>query len=211
MLVFGVPGAVAVMVFAKKIPGPAWQAWVIAIGLMALVGTVTHFITRPNARRAFIGLLSVMAVVNAGAHLQRTFFYDVYEQDLEFLRKIPKIIPADEPLYVLNESHVLNASWLLFYEPHPTKLLHNVSYLASEKITSPVAYVASRRFEEPNLRKFGQVKVLLTSEKTRAESSPEDRYTLFEITFTPGLKRHEEPPMSSLQALGRAKGPFLPD
>lgn len=221
LLALGVPAAVVVLVFAKKIPGPAWQAWVIAGGLMAVVAAVTHFVTRPDGRAAFTGVLCVMAVVNLAAYLQRTLYYDVYEQDLIFLREVPSRLPPGAPLYVLNEPHVLNASWLLFYEPHPTTLLHNATYLASDKITAPVAYLIARRCDpadaEPNrlpfeekLKRFGQVRVLLGSEKTRAEQSPKDRYTLFEITFTPGMKRHAEPPLSALQALGRALGPELP-
>lgn len=222
MLAFGVPGAVVVLLFAKKIPGPAWQAWVIAAVLMAVVAGITYFITRPQGKTAMMGLIGVMAIVNTAAHLQRTFFYDDYEQDLAFLRKIPELIPADEPLFVLNEVHPLNASWLLFYEPHSIALLHNTSYLASDKITAAKVGVIARRFDpsdaeekrvpfEEKFKRFGEVRVLLTSEKTRAEKSPRDRYALFEITFKPDLKRSPEPPMSSLQALGRASGPFLPE
>ena len=40
----------------------------------------------------------------------------------------PSRLPPGAPLYVLNEPHVLNASWLLFYEPHPTTLLHNLTF-----------------------------------------------------------------------------------
>ncbi|WP_020470493.1 ArnT family glycosyltransferase [Zavarzinella formosa] len=210
VLVFGVPGAVVILVFAAKIPGPPWLAWVVAGGWMALVAGITHFVTRPNGRTAFIGLLALMAGVNLAAYLQRTFYFDVYEDDLIFLRELPSLVPADKPLYVLNESHVLNASWLLYYEPHPTTLLHNASYLASDNITDPAVYVLARRFEEPKLIPFGQVRALLSSSHTRAESSPMDRYTLFEITFKPDLKRHPLPPMSALQALGRDVGPELP-
>lgn len=210
VLAVGVPGAVLALVFAHKIPGPPWVAWVVAGGWAAVVGVGTHFAGQPSGRKAVVGALTVLAVVNAAAYLHRAVYLESYGDDLVFLRGVPARVPEGRPVYVLNETqHVLNASWLLYYEPRPTILLHNATYLASDRITEPTVWVIARRRDETALRAFGDVRVLLASERTRAEESPMDRYTLFELTFMPGLKRGGEPPMSALQAIGRAPGPVV--
>lgn len=212
---FGLPAIGVIMAFRHKIPGPTWIEIGVCVLVLLLIATTTYAITRPNGRMAFGGVMVIFTLAHQGFYLGRTLYADVYRDDLHFLREVPKYIPADATLFVLNEPHVLNASWLLYYEPHPTKLLHNITYLASEQIMAPVVYLLARKqMENTNvlelLRQYGEVRVLLTSEKTRAERSPDERYTLFKLTFRRDLKRHPEPPMSALQALGRASGPELP-
>ena len=210
VLAVGVPGAVLALVFADKIPGPAWVAWAAAGGWVVAVGVGTHFAAKPSGRTAFIGVMAVLAAANVAFYLHRAIYLESYGDDLVLLRESPAHVPPGGPVYVLNEYDVLNPSWLLFYEPLPTVMLHNMTYLASDQITEQTAYVIGRRRDETGLSAFGQVRVLAVSAKTRVEKTPEDRYTLFEVTFTPGMRRHPEPPMSALQALGRADGPTLP-
>ena len=117
---------------------------------------------------------------------------------------------------MLNEFHPLNAAWPVYYLGPRTQLLHHITFLSSDRITAPEVYVVARRVVnqqsmESVLANYGEVSRLFESPKTRGESSPADRYTLFRLRFFPDLVRYPEPPVNGMQATGRAPGPTLPE
>jgi 4-amino-4-deoxy-L-arabinose transferase-like glycosyltransferase len=210
LLALGVPGAIGAVLLAKKIPGPEWVAYTVAVGWPVVAAAGWYFGTHRNARIAFVGFLGVILVVHTAAYLHRTAYLDSYAGDKVFLGEVQQIVPADAPVYVLNEWHPLNAAWPLYYLGPRAHLLHHITYLSGDRITAPEVYVIGRRFDEAELGRYGEVSRLAESARTRAESSPMDRYTLYRVRFFPDLMRYPEPAVNGMQATGRARGPVLP-
>jgi len=211
LLVLGVPGAIAALALARKIPGPEWVAYTVAIGWPIVAAIGWYFAFHPDARTALIGFLGVILVVHVAAYLHRTAYLDSYSGDREFTAKVRDIVPAETPVYVLNEYHPLNAAWPLYYLGPRAHLLHHITFLSSDLITAAEVYVVARRFAEVDLARYGEVSRMTESPKTRGESSLADRYTLFRLRFFPDLKRYPEPPVNGMQATGRSSGPTLPE
>jgi 4-amino-4-deoxy-L-arabinose transferase-like glycosyltransferase len=209
-LVFGLGGAVAILLLKRKIPGPEWIPFVLAGGWTLVVFLTWLSLSRPQGKVAFVGFIGVIFLVHTVAYLHRTHYLNTYQKDLEFVHRVQETVPSKEPIYVLNEGHPLNASWLLYYIGPQTRLLHNETFLASDQILSPEIYLVGRETDIPRLLPYGQPTKLLQSEKTRSETQPADRYTLFKLRFHPFLKRYPEEPINGMQATGRAPGPELP-
>jgi len=216
LLVLGVPGAIAALALAHKIPGPEWVAYTVAIGWPVVAAAGWYFAFHPNARTALVGFLGVILVVHVAAYLHRTAYLDSYAGDREFVAKVREIVPADEPIYVLNEPDPLNAAWLMYYLGPQTQLLHDMSFLISDRIAALEVYVIARgmvaqRDTKTELARYGAVTRVTESPRTRGELSPAYRYTLFRLRFFPNLKRYPEPPVNGMQATGRSSGPTLPE
>jgi 4-amino-4-deoxy-L-arabinose transferase-like glycosyltransferase len=210
LLAFGIPGAVAAIVFARKIPGPEWIAYAAAAGWAVLAAAGWAFMLHRNGRTAFVGLLAVIVVVHSAAFLYRTVYLDRYADDAVFVAEALCIVPTDAPLYVLNEMHPLNAAWVLYETGPRARLLHHWTFLSSDRISAPEVYVIGRRTDERSLAGFGRVERLAESTRTRGETSPMDRYTLYRLRFFPDLVRLPEPRLSALEATGRKYGPIMP-
>ena len=99
----------------------------------------------------------------------------------------------------------------MYYLGPRARLLHHITFLSSDRIADAQVYVVARRFEEAGLARYGEVTRLTESPRTRGESSPVDRYTLFRLRFFPDLMRYPEPSVNGMQATGRAPGPTLPE
>jgi hypothetical protein len=207
---FGIPGAVAAIVFAHKFPGPEWIGYAAAAGWAVLAAAGWGFMLHRNGRTAFVGLLAVIVAGHAAAFLYRTVYLDRYADDEVFLEEVQRIAPADAPLFVLNEMHPLNAAWVLYETGPRAKLLHHWTFLSSDRISATEVYVIGRRTDERSLAGFGRVERLAESAHTRGETSPMDRYTLFRLRFFPDLVRLPEPRLNALQATGRKYGPIMP-
>jgi 4-amino-4-deoxy-L-arabinose transferase-like glycosyltransferase len=210
LLILGAPGAGAALAFAKKIPGPDWIGVAVAVGWAVVATAGWTFATHRDGRVAFVGLAAVIVVAHTAAGLHRTAYLDRYDDDRAFLAEVKTIVPAEAPLFVLNEPHPLNAAWVLYELGPRAHLLHHPTFLSSDRITAPEAYVVGRRYDRPILAGYGEVTAVAESARTRAESSPMDRYTLYRLRFFPDLQRHPEPPVNGMQATGRSPGPILP-
>src|SRR5262245_23724844 len=210
LFALGVPGAAGALLLAKKIPGPESVAHTVAVGWPVVATAFWYFGMHRNGRTSFVGLLVVILVVHTAAFLHRTAYMDSYAGDREFVAGVRQAVPVDAPVYVLNEWHPLNPAWPLYYLGPRAHLLHHITFLSSDQIAAPEVYVVGRRYDEAELARYGEVTRLAESPRTRAESSPMDRYTLFKLRFFPDLVRYPEPPVNGMQATGRATGPVLP-
>jgi hypothetical protein len=211
LLALGIPGTIAALALTHKIPGPSWVAYTVAAGWPVVAAAGWYFALHPDRRTALVGFLAVILVVHTGAYLHRTAYLDSYAGDREFIVQVRKTVPADAPLFVLNEYHPLNAAWPMYYLGPRTQLLHHMTFLSSDQITAAEVYVVARRYAEEDLTRFGEVTRLAESPRTRAESSPAERYTVFRLRFYPDLVRYPEPPVNGMQATGRSDGPTLPE
>lgn len=167
----------------------------------------------------FLGLARSSGALAAGACFVgiafaycwgQSFSPDMVAADTAFLRQVEAQAPLDQPLYVNGDlAGELDFFRNQFYLRRSAILLHNLTYLRDQKITSPDAWVVTRQSDAAKLQKLGDVEVALTSVKTRREKSPLDRFTLFHLHFDPKLQRYPRPAyVNTLQAMGREKGPY---
>jgi 4-amino-4-deoxy-L-arabinose transferase-like glycosyltransferase len=210
LVLVGVPGTVAALVFASKIPGPPWVAHTAAAGWSLVAAAGWYFAMHRNGRVAFIGFLVVILVVHMAAYLHRTTYMDSYAGDRAFLAEVNLQVPAETPIYVLNEWHALNAAWPLYYLGPRAHLLHHITFLSSDRLKEAEVYVFGRRKDEAALAGYGIVERIAESARTRAEESPMDRYALYRLRFFPDLMRYPDPAINGMQATGRTPGPTLP-
>ena len=195
--------------YGKKIPGPEWVRWTVMAGWPTVAFLGWWAVGRRDGRQAFIGLCSLIVVVNALAYMHRSAYLDSYSEDSAFVQRV-KEKSVNRPLFVVADSHPLNASWLLFYLDGRPKLLHNVTFLRDDRIVAPEVLLVCRASEASTLQQYGQIVKLDQSVKTRGESGPQDRWAFYSLRFDPKLERYPgNIRISPMQATGRASGPFL--
>lgn len=208
--VVALPIAFVVLLFGKKIPGPEWLPLTVAIGLVVCITATWYFLGQRCPVRAIAGFLVIATIVHIAAYMHRTRYLDSYDGDLAWLRTTHEMVPPPTTIYILNEVHALNGAWLLYYVGEQAQLLHNITFLASDRITGSAIFLVARQQDEEALKRYGVPTKLAISEKTRAERSPQERYTLFKLQFHPTLQRYPQPPVNGMEATGRKDGPYLP-
>ena len=210
LAVFGIPGAITILVFRAKFPGPAWVGWTVALGWPLVLTACWWLAGQRNARMAFIGSCVIIAAVNAFFYFHRSKYLDNYEADRAFLDEVKAKTADDRPLLVLCDKHPLTSSWLLFYLGDRTHLLHNLTFLRDDRITAPEINLVCRASDEAVLGEFGVAEHLAGSSQTRGEQSPLDRWSLVRLRFHPNLARMPgNVRITPMQATGRALGPYL--
>jgi len=144
------------------------------------------------------------------------FAPDYVVADTQFLRRVDKLVPFHEPLYVNSDlGGEMDFFRNQFYLRPTATLLHNLSYLRDQTITAPEVWVVTRNADEAKLQTLGDVSIADESTFDRREhgspgnrSSPMDRFTLFHLRFFPNLQRYPRPPyVNTLQAMDREPGP----
>ena len=135
---------------------------------------------------------------------------DGYPSDRRFVRGVPECVPAGVPLLVLNDMHPLDASWMLFYLPDRTPLLHNPTFLLDDSLREPEVYLVARGYMLTGLDLLGTVEMIARSERSRSwRTDPFELWTLVRFRPRPDLKRYPAVPVSPAQAAGRVDGPSL--
>jgi uncharacterized protein YueI len=221
LTVFGLPGGLAILLLHRHIPGPTLMTsllaatWVVAVALFYLglfhkSGTVIM--------GTFVAGLAVACCWG------QMFIPDMTTQDTLFLHRVEITLPRDAPLFIDADLHgELDFFRNQFYLRNEAKLLHNLTFLRNEKITSPVVYVITREWNAPKLAGLGTAQIVDQSLQSRKSDHakkaklPLDHFTLYRLTFRPDLARYPVPThITTMQAMGRAKGPYcgpndLPD
>lgn len=209
LAVFGLPGAVAVGVFQRYIPGPAIVTAALAGTWLVCVWLFYTGLLRRRGGMVMASLLLGMVVGYGWAQSIAAPASDNTAADMVFLRQAGRLIPADQPLFINAAVGTLDFFRLQFYMPADARLLHNLTYLRDRSITAPTVYLITRARDEGFLKQLGNVTEILQSEKTRREKSPLDRFTLYQLRFDPNLQRYPTPgPIDVMQAMERKPGPF---
>jgi 4-amino-4-deoxy-L-arabinose transferase-like glycosyltransferase len=132
--------------------------------------------------------------------------------DTAFLLRCRDEVPADVPLYIdgkLGPPGNLDFFRLQFYSRPTAILLHNLTFLRDDHITSPVVCVIARQRDRAQLHQYGTVEQIDQSPRSHDLDGPVGRFTLFRLTFNPMLHRYPVPTyITSMQAMERAPGPF---
>jgi hypothetical protein len=133
--------------------------------------------------------------------------------DTVFLKEVPSRITAGVPVVVNADLGSMDVFRILFYLHHlegQVVPIHNLTYLSDERIHDETVYLISRLKDLPALTRYGTAEVVFQSERTRRETSPQDRFTLFRLRFNKDLPRQPAPSyISPMQAMYREKGPYL--
>lgn len=180
--------------------GQRLKRWRPAITLPRLVGTVC------------VGVIIASAVIQIGTAGRdaRT------KAEAAFLLKAKKIVPSAEPILINGDMDSLRFFRVQYTLRHDQMLIHNLSYLRQPALDWPQWYVLTRQMDRPYLERLGEVKLLAAADPVdrKHPNQPKkdgNNLALFEVTPRADLARVKAPPVSVLQAMGRAPGPWLDD
>jgi uncharacterized membrane protein YqaE (UPF0057 family) len=208
---FGLPIAVAFGVAGPALGGPDLLPVVLAffagcLGVLLAIGLHQRktWIAATTLFATF-GSLYVCGLAHTAQYLDEcrldtVFFRDVKRRMDE--EKIPVIVNAD-----LGSMDVFR---ILFYLGDDARSVHNLTFLHDQSITEPSLFVLTRLKDRHQLESLGAVHLHQQASVTRQESSPLDRFGLFELTFRNDLPRlSAQQRISPMQAMDREPGPFL--
>lgn len=208
LLVVGLPGALLLgeAVRHGKVPGPLWVGY----GLVVVwIGIVTIYYLGTSRRETRWMFAAVLIGVGVAYSWGQSYWPNETVDDKAFLLHVNSTVPQDELLAVNAAVGPLDFFQLQFYLRPTALLVHNISYLRSDKIDAQDAYVVGRAKDEEELAQLGTVTKVFASAHTRRQTKPDELFTLFYVKFTPGLKRYPPPPVSVMAAMMRTPpGPF---
>jgi hypothetical protein len=137
-----------------------------------------------------------------------------YRYDRSFADRMTQRIQHSESIVVLNDAHPLDASWILFYLPAKTPLLHNASYLRDESLYSPTGdrtlLIVAKGFHEELMLAYGSFEKLDVSEQSRSHRVGPECWGLYRFSLNQMVTTTAEKPLITVaQSAGRTPGPFL--
>jgi hypothetical protein len=192
---------------------PFLAPWAIlgSIGLLAFVRSIRVAFERP--------LVSAMVLLLLGYCAGEAFLAartDHTLDDTAFLIRCRDEVPVHAKLFIDGKPGPpgnLDFFRIQFYSRPDAVLLHNLSFLRADTITASVIYVIARQDDQRLLAQLGSVQQIDSSPKShegdQPRNAPVGNFTLYQLTFFPGLKRYPIPAqITSLQAMERAPGPW---
>lgn len=207
----GLPVVAVLWITRGKLGGPAWLVPGLSVLVpLAAVG-VSWGLTRPRARLAATVLFSTLALCFCIGYTIAGQKFDLSRHDAAFLAKVRETVGPKERIAVNTRLGSLEEFRIQFALDERALPLHNLSFLADDRIREKDLYVITRAEDAAELANYGTVQLLFQSEKTRREKSLGQRFTLFHLTF------HENRPrisaagirISPMQTMQRADGPYL--
>jgi len=136
----------------------------------------------------------------------------VHHQDGEFIRRVANNYPSG-PFFVDQSITDLHKGFQVqFYLPQwNTRILHNLSFLRAKDITEDRIYVITEYGRREGLTRFGDIRLLMQSEKTGRQQGPGTLLSLFELNYHEYLNRVDTEGISitPMQAMYRTPGPVL--
>jgi hypothetical protein len=115
-------------------------------------------------------------------------------------------VPEDELLAINAGIGPLDFFRVQFYLRPNAILLHNLSFLRSNRIHGDDIYVVTRVQDLDSLKSLGEVELVSPSPRPPRINVPE--LGLFHLTFAPDLQRYPPPKVSPMQAMMREPGPW---
>jgi hypothetical protein len=162
---------------------PAWRPRAAIAGRCALTGIVVFYM-------AFHSLYLPAS--------------DQCVDDTMFLRSIPDVRRPGVPLVANADLQSMDLFRNLFYLDSDTQTVHNLSYLDDEQFDVPAVYVLTRAKDQSRLEAFGDVTLVLQSKRSRRETGPQDRLSLFHLRYRSDLERRSHSTaITPMQVMGR--------
>lgn len=211
LLTLALPGMVAIWMFRGKIVGPEWLVPALIAVLPFVTVGLSWAVAHPNGRVAAGGLFGFVAAVFSAGHIYAGAYVDQCREDTAFLQQTRALVPTGQQIAINTKMGSLDEFRMQFYLDSRAVPLHNLSFLADERIRNRSVFVVARAGEQSEIDQFGDSAIVLQSERTRREKSPADRLTLFYVRLREDLPRmsSKEIRISPMQTAGRAEGPML--
>jgi 4-amino-4-deoxy-L-arabinose transferase-like glycosyltransferase len=178
-----------------------------AILVALLIGAVWLFYygLQTSSRRWM--LIAVLVGIGGAYSWSQTHLRDATVPDTQFLRNdVEATVPKDKLLAINGGIGPLDFFRVQFYLRPDALLLHNLTYLRSDKIHTDDVYVVTDVKDEDALKSLGDVELIARSSRPPRANVPE--LALFHLTFSPGLHRYPPPKVSPMQAMMRQPGPW---
>ena len=204
----GLPGALALMAAAcwRMLPGPVWALVGLAVVWLAVVAAAGSGLANRSGRRVVASILVGFVFFNAWAQSVLGTVDEKKWGDVPFAQRTRSTVPAEKPL-MIEASGSMDFFRFQFYSRRDAQLIHNITFLRDQRITAPEVYVLARAHRRKFIQEeLGDCEVIDRSSRSRRETSPEERWTLFRVRFKPGLVRYPVPTVSVLQAMDRGTG-----
>ena len=185
----------------------------ILIGLMVLYAAGFRWAIDHRERRiAAAGTCAFIALGFLIFEYGTAAFGDSYVSDRALVQQVQERVPANVPLYVVNDPEPLDSSWMLFYLKGDTRLLHNLSFLLADEIQEREVWVLGRGWGMRGVEEYGKAETVVESALSRSlKKDPMERWALYRVTLHPDRPRvrADSVKINPMQATGRAAGPFL--
>jgi hypothetical protein len=212
LLAIGFPGTVALAILAWKqrlSPAADWHSQLesAAIVIVLLNGCVWAFYHGMWIKNGRWMLAAVVIGVGGGYSWSQTHLRDDTVADTRFLRqKVEAVVPKDKLLAIDASIGPLDFFRVQFYLRGSALLLHNPSFLRSDRIRAADVYVVGGIQDLPLLKTMGKTELIARSLRPSKQNVPE--LALFHLTFSPDLRRYPPPAVSPMQAMMRQPGPW---
>jgi 4-amino-4-deoxy-L-arabinose transferase-like glycosyltransferase len=212
LLAVALPVAIGIAILGRYClldPRPEWrwqlESGGILVGLLVACVWVFYQGLWANKPR---WLLAALLVGFGGAYSwSQTHLRDGTVADTQFLRNdVEAAVPKDKLLAVDAGIGPLDFFRVQFYLRPNAMLLHNLSYLRSNRIGAGDIYVVTQVRDANVLQSMGDVD--LVSQSSRPAQRDVPHLGLFHLTFAPGLERFSPPKVSPMQAMMREAGPW---
>lgn len=208
--VVGVLGDAALLLVGDKLPGPGWLMPALLITWPLVVfGLGWSWGQRNGGTAAVTGFSLLVALYWAGFAYKARYLHKSHD-DTTFLHEALARTDPRRPLLVNSYDNALEGLRILFYLQDRGRPLHNLTFLLDDALATDVAYVITRFSDKEIIAHFGEPEVIVQSQRSRRETSPEDRWTLFRVVLDADLPRQPgNVRISPMQAMYREDGPFL--
>ncbi len=209
VLTLGLPGAAALLLLHKKLPGPLGSTVLLAAVWVGVIVAWQLGFRRREPRLLLAAVLAGMAVGYCYGQTYVAAKTDKTLPDTAFARRVGGEVPEGVPLLLDSNDGTLDFFRLQFYLPSRTRLLQNISYLRSDALAGErEVYVIGRAGDAAALKELGEVMTMDASRRSHGAGNG-GNFTLFRLRVDPTLKRGPAPAVSSLQAMHRVEGPFI--
>jgi 4-amino-4-deoxy-L-arabinose transferase-like glycosyltransferase len=212
LLAFGLPGSAAIAVLAwKRLLSPSHemhaqiQSAAMLIALWIACVLMFYYGTWKKSTR---WMLAAFLIGFGGAYSwKQTHLRDDTVADTQFLRqRVEAVVPRDNVLAINAAIGPLDFFRIQFYLRDDAILLHNLSFLRSDQIHAPDAYIVGQTSDLSSLQSLGTVELIATSPRPKKVNVPS--LALFHLIYATDLKRYPPPKVSPMQAMMRESGPW---
>lgn len=212
LLVVGLPVTVVMAVLAwKRLLSPATDmrsqiesALIVVALINGCIWLFYHGLWTKDARWM---LAAIVIGTGGGLSWAQTHLPDERVTDTEFLRDdVEAVVPPDKLLAINAAIGPLDFFRVQFYLRGDALLVHNLTYLRSDRIHASDVYVVGQISDISYLKTLGDVELISRSPRPPQKDVPS--LALFHLTFSPGLQRYPPPPVSPMQAMMRQPGPW---
>lgn len=211
LLTIALPGIVALWILRDKIVGPTWLVPALIAALPFVTVGFSWAVAHSNGRVAATGLFGFVTAAFCAGHIYAGAYVDQCREDTTFLQHVQSFVPAGQQVAINTHMGSLDEFRMQFYLDSRAVPLHNLSFLADDRIHSRSLFVVARAGEQLEIDQYGDSAIVLQSERTRREKTPDDRLTLFYVRLRDDVPRlsSKELRISPMQTAGRAEGPIL--